>query len=458
MARFTEEAVESPPKRPRFSEGEADPLPRFGDTGVSRFSEQEEEDLLNTPRLPRFGAAAPSRFSEVDEGTRPVSRFSEAPTEARPSRFSESVPQQVEQQTSRFSEAPAEARTSGFSEAPDAVQAEPRRSRFEEAPPTAKEDDQGPASTSGGGQGPVQPSVTESVAELEATLETYTLQERQVEDFLRSDPSNVEVLKLAEDVAAGIRVTRARIEERKRWEAAQQEATYVAGSYAEAQFDDGSWYTVRILEVQEGAEGRMWRVVSVGYSNTFDVTLDRLRPWHPPKNLQKGDSVEAVHPANGLFFDAVVDMVTQRQTVWVTFKEKNKVSEELPLTHVRFSRRAPAKRKAGDTAAAPAGASATGPAAGERWGEDEERERKKKKRQKLKDRIKDVDAQLEGDRNSWQAFVGRKKPKASNRSGVNRGGSIFTSPEGLAGRVGVGTCGLGGAGMTKERNFVPNRR
>ncbi|CAG0914588.1 unnamed protein product [Notodromas monacha] len=73
------------------------------------------------------------------------------------------------------------------------------------------------------------------------------------------------------------------------------------------------------------------------------------------------------------------------------------------------------------------------------------REYLKKRKQKKQEKMKELEKVRETDKNKWLSF----KNKAINKSkkGVTKQ-SIFRSPETVDGRVGVGTCGLSGKGMT----------
>lgn len=67
----------------------------------------------------------------------------------------------------------------------------------------------------------------------------------------------------------------------------------------------------------------------------------------------------------------------------------------------------------------------------------------KKRKQKKLQRFKDLEEERESDKNKWLNFTTRnsKKPGMKIKS-------IFASPENVTGRVGIGTCGVSGKGMT----------
>jgi survival-of-motor-neuron-related-splicing factor 30 len=76
-----------------------------------------------------------------------------------------------------------------------------------------------------------------------------------------------------------------------------------------------------------------------------------------------------------------------------------------------------------------------------------QREYLKKKKAKKAERFKTMDQEREKEKSKWQNF----STKAFGKKGFVKK-SIFKTPENPTGRVGVGTCGVGGAEMTKFSN------
>ncbi|VDP91118.1 unnamed protein product [Echinostoma caproni] len=70
-------------------------------------------------------------------------------------------------------------------------------------------------------------------------------------------------------------------------------------------------------------------------------------------------------------------------------------------------------------------------------------EKKKLKKQKLLQREEEIEATCESEKNRWLNFS-----KKMIKTGKTKK-SIFASPDAPDGRVGVGTCGIGGRPMTK---------
>lgn len=78
-----------------------------------------------------------------------------------------------------------------------------------------------------------------------------------------------------------------------------------------------------------------------------------------------------------------------------------------------------------------------------------ERERKKKKREKKERKLEEKNKEAEMVQSSWQKFNNGRSAKS--KTGFLKGKakeSIFKSPDTVDGKVGVGTCGIAGKGMT----------
>lgn len=84
-----------------------------------------------------------------------------------------------------------------------------------------------------------------------------------------------------------------------------------------------------------------------------------------------------------------------------------------------------------------------------------QREYKKKKQQKKAQRIQKLEEEREEEKTKWQSF--NSKAFNKNKKGQVKK-SIFASPENPGGRVGVGTCGIGGKPMTEYHQQEKWRR
>jgi len=75
----------------------------------------------------------------------------------------------------------------------------------------------------------------------------------------------------------------------------------------------------------------------------------------------------------------------------------------------------------------------------------QQREYKRKKNQKKAQRQQKMEEERESEKSKWVNFMGK-----AGKTKIKK--SIFSSPESVSGRVGVGTCGSGGQPMTKYTN------
>jgi survival-of-motor-neuron-related-splicing factor 30 len=79
---------------------------------------------------------------------------------------------------------------------------------------------------------------------------------------------------------------------------------------------------------------------------------------------------------------------------------------------------------------------------------DELREIKKKKTEKKLARMQVIEQHREGEKQRWKDFTSKSlKTKGKPLSGKLKK-SIFSVPDSTEGRVGIGTCNIGGKGMT----------
>ena len=82
-----------------------------------------------------------------------------------------------------------------------------------------------------------------------------------------------------------------------------------------------------------------------------------------------------------------------------------------------------------------------------------QREYLKKKKQKKLERFQKLEQERETEKNKWQNFSN----KAFGKKGFVKK-SIFKTPENASGRVGIGTCGVSGAEMTKFSNAKKHQK
>jgi len=240
----------------------------------------------------------------------------------------------------------------------------------------------------------------------EADLKSYNLQMQQVEAALTSDPGNAELLTLKTDLEQVIELTRTLIEQQKAVEAAALEATSGSASatYGEADGDE---------EEPPGSSG------------TKSRPHDHLQPV---KHWQVGEQCQAIWSKNGEYYEATISEIENDGQVTVTFEQYGNTGVTtmglLKISSLGFTASASSANRKEQLA--------------------KQREYLKKKKAKKAERYKNMEKEREQEKNKWQNF----STKAFGKKGFVKK-SIFKTPENATGRVGIGTCGVGGAEMTK---------
>lgn len=228
--------------------------------------------------------------------------------------------------------------------------------------------------------------------DLGQSLHTYKVQLEQVEAALTSDPSNAELLKLKGDLLEVITLTENLID--------TQGSSSAAGAGLNS---EGS--------SKESGAIRAWKV---------------------------GDKCMAVWSEDSQWYDAVIDAITDDGLVAITFDGFGN-SDVTNLSALKD--RIPGEKK---------GLHRPG------FGESDKNKRKvveaqrqqaKKRKQRKHDRQKQIEEAHEADKAKWLAFS-TKVRFTKKLKGVTKK-SIFATPDAANGRVGIGTCGIGGKPMTE---------
>uniref|UniRef100_A0A336LZR9 Survival of motor neuron-related-splicing factor 30 n=1 Tax=Culicoides sonorensis TaxID=179676 RepID=A0A336LZR9_CULSO len=220
-------------------------------------------------------------------------------------------------------------------------------------------------------------------------LNNYQMQLQQVKAALSTDPNNEELLKLKSDLEEVIELTKDLI----RAQAEEQKKTYIApaGSY------EGSNY----YEKQKASDT-------------------------PTKYWKVGDKCQAKW-TDGQYHDATIESISDDGDVSVIFDTyQNRGASSLRDLRERKVRNEVFTINANKRV------------------RPNQKEYLKKKKQKKLERLKDIEASREQEKNKWLNFAAKSSKK---HPGTSK--SIFASPESVTGRVGIGTCGISGKGMTK---------
>ncbi|XP_017085357.1 survival of motor neuron-related-splicing factor 30 [Drosophila eugracilis] len=226
-------------------------------------------------------------------------------------------------------------------------------------------------------------------------LQNYKLQLQQVEAALQTDPKNYELLKLRSDLGEVICLTRdliqTQLEEQNKSSYVEPSSTKTASSNY---FDE---IEAALLEAEKlVSAARTWKIGDKCQAKWkedrqyYDATIEGIS--------SNGD-------ANVIF-----DAYQNRSTIHVNeLRERNNRNEVFPSN----KRHRP-----------------------------NQKEYLKKRKQKKQQRFKDLEEERESDKNKWLHFTNKNQKKGMNAK------SIFASPDNVSGRVGVGTCGTAGKGMT----------
>lgn len=175
-------------------------------------------------------------------------------------------------------------------------------------------------------------------------------------------------------------------------------------------------------------------------------------------NYKTGDYVRAPLSEDGQFYEAQIeDITSDGQCTVVFFRNKKRITEvcllELLKPCIGGKKRtfnsghsgpgaSSSKRIVSDASMAAASADYKESA--------EQREALKRKQAKKKEKFKQLEEEREKDKSRWQQFANKaahKKFKGTTKK------SIFTTPDSVNGRVGIGTCGVGGRPMTEYQQF-----
>jgi len=226
----------------------------------------------------------------------------------------------------------------------------------------------------------------------EADLASYQLQLQQVEAALLADPESGELLKLKDDLEQVIELTKELI-------AAQEPVA------------------IKEEDVQPPPDLPQ----PIAAASSFPDAQQPVKHW------QVGEQCRALWPKDGSYYEADITEITTDNEVVVTF-HSNKAQVTTTLAALQLS-------KLGYTG------SATSLNKKEQLAK--QREYLKKKKAKKAERFRLMDQARENDKNKWQSF----SSKAFGKKGFVKK-SIFKTPENNSGRVGVGTCGVGGQSMT----------
>jgi len=228
----------------------------------------------------------------------------------------------------------------------------------------------------------------------ESDLNTYNLQLQQVEAALTTDPENEELQQLKVDLEQVIKLT----------------SELINTSSQDSQEDE---------DLEEAFNSKKKKKNS-RWGEKAPVLP--VRPW------QVGENCQAVYPEDGQYYEAIIKEINSDEVV-VKFVGYSNSSSTTSLSSLKLP-------SSGNTTVHTQNKS-------KKELEIKRKEYLKEKKKKKLEKMKDLQEAKEKEKGKWLNF----SSKAFGKKGFVKK-SIFKTPESKDGKVGVGTCGVSGQGMT----------
>lgn len=237
-------------------------------------------------------------------------------------------------------------------------------------------------------------------------MNTYKLQLQQVEAALTTDPTNEELVQLKLDLEQVIALT----------------SELINGGQENTEDDD----------LETAFQEKEARKAKKSKSRWGDA-----EPVLPVKPWQVGENCQAIYTVDGEYREAVIEDINSDQ---VTVKFLGyKGSFTSTLSKLKMPR-------SGNTTVHAVKTS-------KRELEIKRKEYLKEKKRKKQEKMKDLVESKEKEKGKWLNF----SHKAFGKRGFVKK-SIFKTPESSDGKVGVGTCGVSGQGMTDFNQATKYRK
>lgn len=187
--------------------------------------------------------------------------------------------------------------------------------------------------------------------------------------------------------------------------------------------------TTNLLEAQASAAGS-----NAGHgSQSSSAEASAVKAW------KVGDECLAMWSEDSQWYDAVIDAITDDGLVAVSFEGYGN-SDVTKLSMLK--ERVPGEKRGQHPASL-----ASESDRNKKKQVEAQRQQARKRKQKKHDRQKLIEEAHEAEKAKWLAFS-TKVRGAKKLKGVTKK-SIFATPDAANGRVGIGTCGIGGKPMTE---------
>lgn len=288
---------------------------------------------------------------------------------------------------------------------------------------------------------------------MEDNINTYRVQLQQVEAALVGDPGNEELCKLKTDLLDIIELTESLMglssSKPKYEEETEEEARPVESAKTFSLYDD---VDETPSKPYEEPEGRKTESSSVPYTSTM-IPNQAAKPLAPAKvaiidekerqyreQLQElkmltvewkpGDKCQALREDLNQYQEAEVQAKGEGY-LQIKFTAEGDIQNVL-LTNIRKIK----KRRWGEPTPAPVVKARR---------EELDKDKKKKKKIRKKNVAAELTTAKEEEKKNWLSFM--KGNKTITKTAAKK--SIFASPDNFEGKIGIGTCGIGGKGMTE---------
>eukprot|EP01041_Mallomonas_annulata_P001619 gene1619-3128_t len=311
---------------------------------------------------------------------------------------------------------------------------------------------------------------SENINDLQIKINSYQEQLQQIEQFLTSDPSSEQYLRLKKDLLQVIQLTKDLIEfQTENSDENQRSAPKNVG------IDDQNTDPCRNfnpgdkVEVISGDRPYAAIVMAVNVDGTsctlkyFEYDEEVVLPLEslsklPPSELDgavvkpPGFKCQCKYSADQRWYDVTVDALTEFGYM-VTYSQYG-VSEEVPLEYLRPMQGKKDKEKV----KADTGGLIPIPESLKILPTDTEDERNRKKKRlkaiKTQNRLKSQETEISSTQKTWQTFLVKKSVKRTAVGAIKD--SMFASPEQVEGKVGVTRSGLGMTDFErrKRHNFA----
>lgn len=236
--------------------------------------------------------------------------------------------------------------------------------------------------------------------DLSTNIDNYKLQLQQVEAALTTSPEDEELLKLKQDL---------------------QEVIELTQELLRSQLVENASKATKAAESVQAQENEDLDALFKSYMNNDEEESSTQKS---PEDWSIGDRCRALSILDGQYHEGTIEAI-EGQEVSVLFDNDKKNAVVTTLDMIKEIATSDSKHFKKPALSA------------------KMREYQKKKKQKKLQRFKQLEEERESEKKKWINFHNKTSKKGIAKK------SIFASPDTVSGRVGIGTCGVSGRGMTE---------